>query len=171
MGASYLTQTAKISGFGGIQSNRTKEENPVTCSLKEAYLKVFLLFDMTFLKFETTQVASCEKLLPDAKDIPLNHTKKPYPKDWRSKKICLHHGSVLPPATACSGDSGGPLIVNEGGYSVVMGVASLIFDPNINFQKQEPTRCGGAKTVSTYAEVQAYLPWIKSIIGQGQNTI
>ena len=117
------------------------------------------------------QVIPCETLLPE--DFPLKMPNNPefWPKGWRSKKICLHHGSVLPPATACSGDSGGPLIVNEGGYSVVMGVASLIFDPNINFQKQEPTRCGGAKTVSTYAEVQAYLPWIKSIIGQGQNTI
>ena len=87
-----------------------------------------------------------------------------FPKDWRSKKICLHHGSVLPPATACSGDSGGPLIVNEGGYSVVIGVTSFGYDPT-----QSKTETCNPKGVSVYGEVQAYLPWIKNIIGQGQN--
>ena len=121
------------------------------------------------------QVLPCETLLPE--DWPLNMTKNPevlaeaWPKGWRSKKICLHHQSMLPYATACGGDSGGPLIVNEGGYSVVIGVASFIFNPSFNIQTEITMRCGGAKTVSAYAEVQAYLPWIKSIIGHGQNTI
>ena len=115
------------------------------------------------------QVIPCEKLLPE--DFPLNMTENPeaWPKGWRSKKICLHHGSVLPPATACAGDSGGPLIVNEGGYSVVIGVSSFIFDLNTNIQKQIFPRCGSAKSVSVYAEVQDFLPWIKSIIGEGEN--
>ena len=55
--------------------------------------------------------------------------------------------------------------MNEGGYSVVIGVASFIYDGT------EKPRCGSAKGVSVYGEVEAYLPWIKSIIGQGQNTI
>ena len=111
----------------------------------------------------------CEELLPDSEETKNMTGGKGYPKGWRSKKICLHHGSTLPPATACSGDSGGPLIVNEGGYSVVIGVSSFIFDLNTNIQKQIFPRCGSAKSVSVYAEVQDFLPWIKSIIGEGEN--
>ena len=52
--ASFLRKTAKLSGFGGIMEDRnnTFEENPATCSLKEAQLKVILLFEMTFMKYE-----------------------------------------------------------------------------------------------------------------------
>ena len=78
---------------------------------------------------KSTQVMPCETLLPE--DFPLNMTltnnPKAWPKDWRSKKICLHHQNIFPPATACSGDSGGPLIMNEGGYSVVVGVQGSLF--------------------------------------------
>ena len=113
---------------------------------------------------KSTQVMPCETLLPE--DFPLNMTKDPkaWRKDYRSKKICLHHQNIFPPATACSGDSGGPLIMNEGGYSVVVGVSSFLYNPT-----QIPTYQCSTEGVSIYAEVQAYLPWIESIIGQGEN--
>ena len=101
------------------------------------------------LNLKTTQVTPCKTEWPN--------------------KLCLHHGNVLPPATACFGDSGGPLIVNEGGYSVVIGVANFIVDTtNLT---SPTTKCNPTKGVSMYSEVQAYLPWIKSKIGQGQNII
>ena len=101
------------------------------------------------MNLKTTQVTPCKTEWPN--------------------KLCLHHGNVLPPATACFGDSGGPLIVNEGGYSVVIGVANVIVDTtNLT---SPTTKCNPTKGVSMYSEVQAYLPWIKSKIGQGQNII
>ena len=43
LNANYVLQTAKISGFGGMLQNKTKKENPPTCSLKEANVKVLLI--------------------------------------------------------------------------------------------------------------------------------
>jgi len=143
-------QSAKISGFGGILKNEpsTPQDNPPTCTLKEAYLKVI----------------PCETLLPeeylDPKTIPNPQSGA----KWRSNKICLHHGDIFPPATACAGDSGGPLIANQDGLgdfkSIVIGVSSFLYDGTEN------PLCGTEKPVSVYAEVQAYLPWIKSTIGE-----
>ena len=54
--------------------------------------------------------------------------------------------------------------MNEGGYSVVVGVSSFLYNPT-----QIPTYQCSTEGVSIYAEIQAYLPWIESIIGQGEN--
>ena len=86
------------------------------------------------------------------------------PKDEpQEKKICANYvaGSGLPPAYSCVGDSGGPLTVNENGYRVVIGIVSY-----------EPLHSSGMCTPhpqkpDVYTEVQAYLPWIKKVIGQG----
>ena len=113
------------------------------------------------------QVIPCEQLLPENPDP--NTVPKLSAKNWRLNKICLHHGNILPPATACAGDSGGPLIANEDGLgvlmSIVIGVSSFVYDGT-----RKPL-CGNEKLVSVYADVQAYLPWIKSTIGQGQNIL
>ena len=87
----------------------------------------------------------CELLLP-----------KGHPRD---KKICANYvpGSGLHPALSCTGDSGGPLTVNENGYRVVIGIVSSGVGPCV----PQSTRA------DVYAEVQAYLPWITKTIGQG----
>ena len=114
---------------------------------------------------KSTQVTPCETLLPPPDTLDTQNMTG----GEDSPKLCLNHGNILPPATACVGDSGGPLIVNEGGYSVVIGVANAIGDTT---NLTSPTgKCNPTKGVSVYSEVQAYLPWIKSKIGQGQNTI
>ena len=89
----------------------------------------------------------CELLLP-----------KNHPKD---KQICTNYvpGSGFPPAASCFGDSGGPLTVNENGYSVVIGIVSSGVGPCVP-QSTE---------ADIYTEVQAYLPWITKIIGQGSD--
>ena len=51
--------------------------------------------------------------------------------------ICAHHED-LPPAQICVGDSGGPLILDESGYGVVIGVASYIQASNC---KQGDLKC------------------------------
>ena len=87
----------------------------------------------------------CETFLP-----------KNYPID---KKICTNYvpGSGLPPASSCFGDSGGPLTVNENGYQVVIGIVSSGYGPCVPRSTK----------ADIYTKVQAYLPWITKIIGQG----
>lgn len=92
----------------------------------------------------------CELLLPEG-----------HPRD---NKICANYvpGSGLPPALSCMGDSGGPLTVNENGHRVVIGIVSYE-QPN-----HTSGRCVPHSTkADVYVEVQAYLPWIMEIIGQG----
>ena len=79
------------------------------------------------------------------------------------KKICAfnHPRFNQPPASACYGDSGGPLTVsNDEGYAVVIGVVSYI-------PQETRQECSGQKA-SIFTKVQAYLPWIKSITGIGE---
>ena len=87
------------------------------------------------------------------------------------RKICIHHGDEKA-AQACSGDSGGPLIMDQGGYGVVIGVASYITMrdcPPEDIKCLMDARCN-KDGVSVYTKVSAYLPWIKKTTGQGKNS-
>ena len=86
-------------------------------------------------------------------------------------KICLHHGDEKA-AQACYGDSGGPLILEQGGYGVVIGVASHLQRKDCS---PEDIRClmdrrCNKERVSVYTKVSSYLPWIKKTTGQGKRS-
>ena len=50
----------------------------------------------------------------------------------RVNRLCVLHGKTLPPAQICYGDSGGPLILEENGKSIVIGVASSFYGCTTN---------------------------------------
>ena len=107
------------------------------------------------------QVLPCEMLIPPMQYI------------YGSNRLCLQNFYALPAATACFGDSGGPLVVCEGDRTVVIGVASSIANPVEDLDSlvqlvTAPT-CMKDKTVSAYVDIQQYLPWIRSKIGEGNN--
>ena len=77
---------------------------------------------------------------------------------------------TLPYATACSGDSGGPLVICDGDRIVLIGVAKAVYDRGPTTSK-ERKKCKKEGTVSTYVDIQHYLPWIRGIIGQGKNQL
>ena len=82
--------------------------------------------------------------------------------------MCAHHGTGKP-VSACSGDSGGPLILNQGGYAVQIGIASYASTPKCHPNGLEcwyGSSCR-ATAVILYAKVQAFLPWIKEKTGLG----
>ena len=84
-------------------------------------------------------------------------------------KFCVHH-RPFKPAQACYGDSGGPLILNAGGYGVVVGVASYIQCPDCppdDYKCLQNAICN-KNDVSVYTNIQPFLPWIKSITGEGK---
>lgn len=67
-------------------------------------------------------------------------------------KSNLCTGSEEGGISACNGDSGGPLVkTDEEGNNTLVGVVSWGFYP-----------CGGARSPSIYANVAAYMDWIKS---------
>ena len=111
----------------------------------------------------------CEMLLPPFVDLGIG-TKV---LKVRSKRLCLKNFYALPSATACMGDSGGPLVVCEGDRIVLIGVASSIKNPIHDLvslvQSFTAARCNKDKTVSAYVNIQQYLPWIRSKIGEGNN--
>ena len=78
--------------------------------------------------------------------------------------LCLYTNG-LPYAAACRGDSGGPLVVCEGDRIVVVGVAQGGVDGE-NPNSEETFICKSKGTVSYYADVQHYLPWIRSKLGK-----
>lgn len=87
------------------------------------------------------------------------------------RKICVHHGDEKA-AQACFGDSGGPLILDQGGYGVVIGIASNIQIGDCPPQDMKclmDTRCN-KEGVAVYTKVSAYLPWIKKTTGQGKSS-
>ena len=117
------------------------------------------------------QVLPCEMLLPPMWDT-MYSIFMAGPK-IRSRRLCLQNFFSLPSATACWGDSGGPLVVCEGDRTVVIGVASSIANPVEDLDSlvqlvTAPT-CMKDKTVSAYVDIQQYLPWIRSKIGEGDN--
>ena len=82
--------------------------------------------------------------------------------------VCAHHGTGKP-ASVCSGDSGGPMILNQGGYAVQIGIASYVSTPKCppnDLECWHGSSCR-AKAVILYAKVQAFLPWIKEKTGLG----
>ena len=87
------------------------------------------------------------------------------------RKICVHHGDEKA-ASACFGDSGGPLIMDQGGYGVVIGIASHLQERDCSPEDIKclmDARCN-KEGVSVYTKVSAYLPWIKKTTGQGKSS-
>ena len=87
-------------------------------------------------------------------------------------KICVHHGD-LKPVKMCHGDSGGPLLVNQGGMGVLIGVASYSPLP-ISTCPQNATSCAlpgncDKSGLAVFTKIQAFLPWIKNITGTGEH--
>ena len=83
-------------------------------------------------------------------------------------QICTHHEDG-PSAQICFGDSGGPLIMDEGGYGVVIGVASYLAPakcPQGDWKCYLDGKCD-KDGVAVYTKVEAYLPFIKKTTGQG----
>ena len=81
-------------------------------------------------------------------------------------KICVHHGGQV-----CHGDSGGPLLVNQGGMGVLIGVLSYIQLPTC---PPNATSCALGErckesSLAVFIKVQAFLPWIKKITGIGEH--
>ena len=105
--------------------------------------------------------------------MPCEMVFPPLQYNYGSKRLCLRNFYALPAATACYGDSGGPLVVCEGDRIVVIGVASSINTPILDLaslvQSFSTERCSKDNTVSAYVNIQQYLPWIRSKIGEGNN--
>ena len=84
-------------------------------------------------------------------------------------KICVHHRD-LKPAKTCEGDSGGPLLVKEGGVEVLVGVTSYSPIPTC---PPDATSCVfdscDETGVAIFTKVQSFLPWIKNITGIGEH--
>ena len=86
--------------------------------------------------------------------------------------ICAHHEDK-PPVQTCHGDSGGPLILDDGGFGFIIGIVSFGANAgNCNFEQIweciELMRGKCTKNnVDVFVNVQTYLPWIYKIIEQG----
>ena len=84
-------------------------------------------------------------------------------------KMCVHHEDD-PPAQVCHGDSGGPLIVDEEGFGLVVGVASRIQIPKCKFgdwKCMKDVKCD-SKATAIYTNVLPFLTWIKEHTGTGE---
>ena len=84
------------------------------------------------------------------------------------KKICTRHEEV-PAAQICFGDSGGPLIMDEGGFSVVVGVASYLQPPKCSYGDHKclmNKKCN-KEGIAVFTKVQDYNSWIKKVTGEG----
>ena len=139
---------AKILGWGGTDQSSLMP----SCHLLEADIKVMY----------TTMITLSAQV-----DHKLGR-KCPATSD---SKICVHHGD-LKPAKTCDGDSGGPLLVNEGGMGVLIGVSS--YSPRPTCPKNA-TSCvlGGncdKSGVAIFTKVQSFLPWIKNITSTSTST-
>lgn len=68
--------------------------------------------------------------------------------------ICAQ-GWTDPTKGTCRGDSGGPMVLNESGTWIQVGVVSFAFNPN-NCESGIP---------SGYVRTASYLPWINNVTG------
>ena len=85
-------------------------------------------------------------------------------------KLCIHHEDQ-PPANTCFGDSGGPSLLDQNGFAVVIGLTSYGQNPKCSlgdFKCVLDTPCRSEGT-DIHTKVKAYLPWIKEITGQGKS--
>ena len=72
--------------------------------------------------------------------------------DLRSKKFCLYNFHALPSATACSGDSGGPLMIRSPNLAwTIIGIVST-----------GPAQCGLTPVI--YHNVLSSIHWIRDTI-------
>ena len=141
----------KILGWGGIidQANLTAQ-NP-SCDLLEADMQVRLSI-VTYI-------------LP--RQVDFRNHRCPIGSE---KKLCIHHED-LPPANSCFGDSGGPLLLDQNGFAVVIGVTSYkqIRKCSLgDFTCMLDVKCS-SESINIHTKVQAYLPWIKEITAQGKS--
>ena len=156
--------TGKVSGFGGTLDNISKQTQEYSCGLKEALMEV-LLYRICLFLMRSYQVAPCEELSGKGYNFDAGNgqllcdTNKP-PKQRIFVKA---ESDALPDASLCGGDSGGPLVVCDGERIVVIGVAKGTYD--------ETGKCRKNVSVTLYVDVQHYLPWIRSKIGQGKHFI
>ena len=80
----------------------------------------------------------------------------------KEEHLCAFHSEK----SACVGDSGGPLTVDEGGYRVVVGIVN--YAPNYDFNNPDlGPRCK-KDLVDVFTKVQVFLPWIGNITGIGK---
>ena len=136
-----------ILGWGGTIDKANDTSQKLQCDLLKA----------------DTQVMHC--LCHAIAQVDVVGRRCPTPTDTQ---ICTHREEG-PPAQVCFGDSGGPLIMDEGGYGVVIGVASYIVPakcPHGDFKCYLDKKCD-KDGVAVFTKVEAYLPFIKKTTGQG----
>ena len=84
-------------------------------------------------------------------------------------KLCIHHEDQ-PSASTCFGDSGGPSLLDQNGFAVVIGVTSYGQNPKCplgDFKCILDGKCF-SESIEIHTKVKAYLPWIKEITEQGK---
>merc|ERR1719334_939552 len=95
---------------------------------------------LVYAKINQTDISECRKIYRD-------FTKSVSGNVWiTNKMICAGDET----SDACSGDSGGPLMVNDNGLWTVVGIVSF-----------GPSTCG-QKVPGVYAKVENYLSWIRN---------
>ena len=83
--------------------------------------------------------------------------------------LCIHHEDQ-PPANTCFGDSGGPSLLDQNGFAVVIGLTSYGQPPKCSlgdFKCALDVKCR-SEGIDVHTKVKAYLPWIKEITAQGK---
>ena len=143
----------KILGWGGIVDHANMTAQNSSCDLLEADMQVRLWIFTTHC---LAQVDFRNHRCPTSM--------------WSEKKLCIHHED-LPPANGCFGDSGGPLLLDQNGFAVVIGVTSYkqIRKCSLgDFKCMLDVKCD-SESINIHTKVQAYLPWIKEITAQGKS--
>ena len=136
-------KTVKILGWGGTidQANATSQN--MSCDLLEASMQV--------------NIVDCVAHWLAQVDDLYNHSCPSVSK----AKLCIHR-QEQPPAQNCFGDSGGPLMKDENGFGVVIGVSSFI-------QAFKVDLTCGTDNEAVFTKVQDFLPWIQNMTLQGKS--
>lgn len=153
----------KIMGWGGTidKGNVTVEDTKVQCDLLEANTKV--LFQSNGNVFY-----DCNTQVDQGSDLPPGGNRR-CPIESKTK-FCAHHEDG-PSAQICFGDDGGPLIMDQGGFGVVVGVGTHFQSPKCSsgdLKCLRDVRCnkeGVALFTKVFSKENMF--WIKKITGEG----